>query len=306
MQAANLCRVLILLPAAVALSAQTPDQVIKMTEGKPEDAIIVQGKAAPKPDEVRKEAESVTRMDDFYTAPLAQIQDKVCPGVLGLPVDVAEIIVDRMRWNAERVGLEPAREGNCQPNILVAFVLSGQSEVKKLARTKGWVFRDISVEELKELIADPGPVHAWNATQTKTRGGMSVGRSGDAFAPPVVEVPISDSKIFFATRLDIAQSVVVIDIKAINGMSVVQLADYATMRAFARTRPASASAAASTILSLFDKSAPAPFELTPFDIGYLRGLYSSQGNLPASAKIGAVPKEIRKELAKASTTIPRP
>jgi hypothetical protein len=119
-------------------------------------------------------------------------------------------------------------------------------------------------------------------------------------------VPISDSKIFFATRLDIAQSVVVIDIKAIDGMSVVQIADYVTIRAFARTRPVSADASASTILSLFDKSAPAPRELTPFDLGYLSGLYASRGNLPASVKIGAVPREIRKQLAKASSGVPAP
>jgi hypothetical protein len=245
-------------------------------------------------------------MDDFFSAPLAQLQEKICPGVIGLPADIAGIIVDRVRWNAERVGLKPAKEGKCQPNILIAFVLNGQKEVQALARTKGYVFRDVPDEDVREMLADAGPVHAWSATQTKTRDGMPVAKNESLFDPPAVEVPISDSKIFFATRLDIAQSVVVIDLKAIDGMSVVQLADYVTMRAFARTRPASADAAASTILSLFDSSAPAPRELTAFDLGYLNGIYRTQGNLPASAKIGAVPREIRKQLAKAKTEAPTP
>ncbi len=82
-----------------------------------------------------------------------------------------------------------------------------------------------------------------------------------------------------------------IDIKAIDGMAVVQLADYATMRAFARTRPVGSDSSASTILSLFDKTAPAPRELTTFDLGYLSAIYKTQGNLPASAKIGAIPEK---------------
>jgi hypothetical protein len=240
-------------------------------------------------------------MEDFYSAPLAQFQQRVCPGIIGLPVDMAEIMVSRIRDNAERLGIDTARLGECQPNILVAFVLSGQKEVKALARTRGYVFANIEVSELKELLADKGPVHAWNSTQRMTRDGMPVGAGAEVTGqPPVVQVPIADSHINFATRLDIAQSVVLIDVAAIDGMSVVQLADYVTMRALARTLPASGDAAASTILSLFDKSAPAPRELTPFDQGYLRGIYRSQGNLPASAKLGAVPREIKRVLVSAS------
>jgi hypothetical protein len=317
MRAAGLLRAVAALPCALLLApaaqaqeragpgpapAQiiSPDDLVKMRAGTAEDEIVVTGKALPPPEEVKKQAKTITRMDDFFTAPLAQLQEKVCPGVLGLPADMAGIIVDRMRWNAERVGLKVAKEGKCQPNILVAFVLNGQREVKALSDTKPWAFRDVPDQDVRELLADAGPVHAWSSTQTKTRDGMPVAKSDSMFDPPVVQTTISDSRIFFATRLDIAQSVVVIDIKAIDGMAVVQLADYATMRAFARTRPAGSDSSASTILSLFDKSGPAPRELTPFDLGYLSAIYKSQGNLPASAKIGAIPKEIKKQLAKAS------
>lgn len=288
--------------APVPASGQviSPDDLVKMRSSTAEEEIVVTGKTLPAPEAVKQQAKTITRMDDFFTAPLAQLQQKICPGVLGLPADIAGIIVDRMRWNAERIGLDVAREGKCQPNILIAFVLNGQAQIAELARTKGYVFRDVPDQDVREMLADLGPVHAWSSTQTKTRDGMPVARNESLFDPPVVEVPISDSKIFFATRLDIAQSVVVFDLKAIDGMSVVQLADYATMRAFARTRPAKADAAASTILSLFDKTAPAPRELTAFDMGYLSAIYKTQGNLPASAKIGAIPREIKKQLAKAA------
>jgi hypothetical protein len=287
--------------------AISPDDLVKMRSSTPEDEIVVTGRTLPPPDEVQQQARTITRMDDFFTAPLAQLQQKVCPGVMGLPADMAGIIVDRMRWNAERIGLDVAKEGKCQPNILIAFVINGQAEIAALARAKAYVFRDVPDQDVREMLADAGPVHAWSSTQTMTRDGMPVAKNESMFDPPVVEVPISDSHIFFATRLDIAQSVVVFDLKAIDGMSVVQLADYATMRAFARTRPVKADAAASTILSLFDKTAPAPRELTTFDMGYLNAIYKTQGNLPASAKIGAIPREIKKQLAKASSEdVPTP
>ncbi len=297
-------RVAAALPCAALLPApaatQTTDEIIKVRDATPEEEIVVEGKAMARPEEVKKQARSMTRMDDFHSEPLAQIQDKVCPGVLGLSREIAEMIVDRMRYNAERVGLDLAKPGQCQPNILVAFVLNGQREVKELARTKGYVFSNISVRELEELTEDAGPVHAWNTTVKRSRDGRPVlGREEDGQIP-TVQVPMADSHITLAIRLDTAQSVVVIDIKAIDGMSVVQLADYASMRAFARTRPVIGDSAASTILSLFDRNVAAPRELTAFDVGYLNSIYSTDGNLPASAKIGAVPKEIRKELARAS------
>jgi hypothetical protein len=299
-RAIALLTVLMWLGAAAGSVQAQPAPGVGMRDARPEEDIVVEGKPIPEPDVVKKQAETITRMDDFYTAPLAQFQERVCPGIIGLPVAMAEIMVDRMRYNAERIGLETARSGKCTPNIFVAFVINGQREVTALARSRPQIFANIELAELNEMLAETGPVHAWNSTQQMTRDGMPVGASQDLTGqPPVVQVPIADSRIMFATRLDIAQSVVLIDVAAIDGMAVVQLADYASMRAFARTLPVRGDTAASTILSLFDKGSAPPRELTPFDLGYLRSLYATQGNLPASAKIGAVPRQIKRVLADA-------
>jgi len=59
----------------------------------------------------------------------------------------------------------------------------------------------------------------------------------------------------------------------------VQLADYATMRGLAYTRPASGARPMTTILALFndrdivDPVDRQPAELTSFDLGYLRSVY---------------------------------
>ena len=50
------------------------------------------------------------------------------------------------------------------------------------------------------------------------------------------------------------------------------------MRGLAMVRPSEFAASADTILTLFEPDAAAPVpELTPFDMAYLKGLYSIQG-----------------------------
>jgi hypothetical protein len=196
--------VLALTPAALPAQVATSD-LVKMRPANPEDDIIVEARPIPRPEAVKKQARQLTRMDNYYSSPLAQFQQRVCPGIIGLPVDMAEYFVDRIRFNAERLGMRTAKLGKCQPNIVVAFVLNGRLEVDALARTRSYVFSSIATWELNAMLADTGPVHAWNSTQTMTRDGMPVGAGADVTGrPPVVQVPIADSHISFATRLDIA------------------------------------------------------------------------------------------------------
>jgi hypothetical protein len=244
--------------------------------------------------QVQRQARALTRMDDFHHEPLAQFQDPVCPGVMGLPVEFATLMVDRIRYDAERAGIKVATANDCRANILVAFVRNGLADVKTIRKKRGYLFAGISMEELNELSADRGPVHAWVNTIVRTRDGEFVRGNADAGDIPVVNAPMADSHIFLATRLDIASSVVVIDIAAIHGMSVDQIADYAAMRSLARTRPPKNGAALDTILSLFDAQGPRPAELTRFDLAYLRSINGSLANLPAFAKLGAVTGAIRK------------
>ncbi len=279
------------LPAAAQLA---PPGVISATAGDPDD-IVVTGKTEAKPAEVRKQARSITQSGPVLHAPLAQFQDKVCPGVIGLPVDLAGIMVDRIRVNAERVGLETAPVGKCQPNIIAAFVKNGQQAMKELTKRQPQSFKNIDYSEVKELLHNPGPVHAWVNTIVKSRQGDTLqgDNRDDMTKLPVLNVAQSQSHIFLASRLDITNSIVLIDFPAIDGMSVVQLADYVTMRAFARTRPVEGDSAASTILSLFDKDGGAPRELTDFDLAYLRSVYGSIANLNAASKLAHINGNLR-------------
>jgi hypothetical protein len=96
---------------------------------------------------------------------------------------------------------------------------------------------------------------------------------------------------------DIVSTLVVFDASRVEGMTLAQLADYATMRGLARTRSAREGAAMDTILTLFDPAASPPGGLTEFDRAYLASLYDGIPNLPASAKIGGVNRQLRRQAA---------
>lgn len=296
--------------AALAMSSPAKadtiplDQLISLDEADPADTIVVTRRPDPAPDhdEVRQQARSITRSGNIYNEPLALFSAKICPGVLGLPVDVAEMVVGRIRYNAERLGLALASPGECAPNLIVGFVGSGKADIRKMMDKSGSMLAKLPLAERRELLAETGPVHAWAVTTVRGfHGKMLEGQEANLVNPPVLRAEASHSLITMSTRLDIDQSVVLIDIATIDGMSVNQLADYATMRGIARTRAVSGQASYGTILNLFDPDAAHAPELTPFDIAYLKSLYANVPNIPGIAKVAAVKSALAREVALAGT-----
>ena len=94
-----------------------------------DDSIVVTGerdRPAPTSREVNRQARDISAISsDIYDKPLARIEDRLCPGVIGLKQDAAELMVDRIRWNAERLDMWMADETGCSPNLIIAFVEDG-------------------------------------------------------------------------------------------------------------------------------------------------------------------------------------
>jgi len=283
---------------AAALLAHMPASA-QNRDSRPLDTaeIIVTGTPQPTRRAIEKQARAITRTELFFRLPLAQFQDPICPGIMGLPVATAQLLVDRIRYNAERIGIDTARDGKCEPNVIIAVVGNGQAEIKALKARRGHLFKLISTSELDELAADPGPVHAWANTMVRSRQGDILHGDAENGEIPTLFVAQSQSHIFLAHRLDIVSAVVMLDAAAINGLSVVQIADYATMRGFARTRPMDGEGSVDTILRLFDPETARPGEMSNFDIAYLRSLYGGIPNIPAVSKIAGIGRELRKQSA---------
>ena len=215
--------------------------------------------------------------------PVPRFEDAICPGVAGMQVDAAEMLVYRIRQNAEALHRWLAPPETCKANLIVSFVNDGQQIVRELIHEKPYLFSEVPPSEREARLAMPGPVHVVSNVVTRTRDGMPVYGEENLNDPPQVTAWMAHSKIYSATRRDIIYVLVLIDQRAVRGMSLTQLADYVTMRALVHDLPDQP--AANSILTLF--SAPAdnrPAGLTSYDQALLSGLYEGIPNLNGRAR----------------------
>jgi len=257
--------------------------------------IVTEDRTPPTGSEVNRQARDVSDVpSDVYDRPLARVEDRLCPGVIGLRLDAAQLMIDRIRWNADRFDVRQGDDTECTPNLIIAFVDDGKAELAGLEERQPWLFQTMSKVERERLLAEDGPVRVWTTVQMRTRDGMPVARQENQTDPPVVAMWMAHSKIYLTIREDITQTVVLFDKSGVRGKTVIQLADYATMRSFARTRNAGGDAPLDTILALFDPNHEPPGGLTDFDQAYLRSVYNGIPNLPAITKINGVNSQLRR------------
>jgi hypothetical protein len=104
----------------------------------------------------------------------------------------------------------------------------------------------------------------------------------------------------------VVSATVLIDRDAVAGRDLAQVADYAALRALTGAR-LRGRADGNSILALFTPEGDmrAPQRLTPFDRGYLAGLYAGRGNiLPQMKKQSMVGYMVRAEEADDVTQAP--
>jgi len=267
----------VIAPAATEAVAQstTPD-------------VVVQGRHTPTRREVQDQAIEISQVGDRYEETLARFTSPVCPASVGLPRTEAEALIERLRDDAARAGMDLAKDNACTPNAVIVFVHNGQQEIRELVKAHSPAFDGLSTAERHQLADDARPVHVWRHTDVRGRDGQAE-QSGKGLGTASASTPslfmTLPSHIMLSTQMHMNGSIMVIDVPAIDGKSVVQIADYAAMRLFAPTRSMRRGATVDTILSLFDAAA-APTEMTTFDRGYLHNLYHAQNGEPAYATMG--------------------
>ena len=293
----------IVLLVCVACAALVPSPLLGQDERRPTDAdpdpgIIVTGEL-PTRDEVTRQAREVTQSTGLRNAPLPRFEgDRLCPGVIGLKADFAGLVVDRLRANAERFGLWMAKDdGTCQANFIIAFVDDGQDVLQHINDRWYWLFTDMPRHERIELLAEEGPVHVWTTTRARTADGMPLGT--DLYGRQVRATSSGGvARHSIPVRDDIVGVLVLFDRDDVRDLTLVQIADYATMRGLARTRPVDDDGQAmSTILALFDPDATPPDELTTFDTAYLASLYAGRANTLGINKVLGVDARLRRAQA---------
>ena len=217
----------------------------------------------------RELAKDLTRSLKIRT-PLERFTDPICPFVVGAEPQTAFAIESRIKANAREAGL-PVGGKKCQKNMLIGFVENAEQEIATLLSKKRRSFGYLTSFERKRLQREDGPTRAWhvviagdeNGERLQTADdGTPINRSNDA------------SRIGFPYTRLIESSVVLIEQSAVNGKTLEQIADFATMRGLMPVVEASEGAHnIDTILSLFDPDSETP-ELTSFDRDYLKAYYS--------------------------------
>ena len=133
-----------------------------------------------------------------------------------------------------------------------------------------------------------------SVVETRMQNGSLVPRGRDLVNPPVGRMEGGQSLISTATERHITEVVVLFDRAQASGKTIHQLADYAVMRVFARTRDAKGGDAPVSILGLFDANATPPDGMTAFDRAYLAALYDGPAHVKGLSKLLRVSKKLEK------------
>jgi hypothetical protein len=230
---------------------------------------------------ITRQARTISGESALHSTPLARFADRICPGVIGLQRDYAEVVVTRLRWIAEDLGVPLHPEGACYANVIIVFTEDGRVNLRRIDRKTNVLIESLSLQERRELLEGPGPVRVLNVIEDRMRNGQRIPRRQNLAEIPVGTQEGGQSRLGGGTRRVITSSMVFFDREALDGTTLRQLADYAAMRVFAQTRDASGDEAPDSILSLFDRNAVPPEGLTAFDRAFLTTLYQSHPYAPA-------------------------
>lgn len=223
--------------------------------------------------------------DGIFDEPLPRFEDRLCPGVIGLEQEYAELVVTRLRMNAQAFGLRLASEEHCDPNLVIAIVDDSRAYLVDLMERRGYLFRDMSPADREAMLNDADASGVWHQLAARTRDGIRVGRRDNLAQIPEAGMWQAHSRIYRPVRHDITFALVLLNREKVRGLTLRQLADYATLRALATEYPAQAADGQPTMLSLFDNAEARPEELTAFDRAWLARLYDGIPNLPGANRL---------------------
>lgn len=285
-----------LLAAALGLSGAASAQ--KPDEGE----IVVTGSEEDLDRQIRDFVGALTPASP--RGQLARFERKMCPAVVGLPAAQKAAVAARLRRVAGAVGMEVA-SASCTPNMLLIVTSDKRAFIEALERKYSYYFGSLSPSQVRRIAREPGPAAAWQIDGPPLDAdGVEMGQGGEASLPGaeyyVNRTTRPPSRTTAAGRPQFQAAAVVVEQKALDGLTTLQLADYAAMRAFARTRPDRLpDPGPATILKILEApmGSEVPLTLTAWDLSFLKGLYASSDNLLAASQRSEIRRQIKEDMA---------
>lgn len=293
----NILMSLIAAAAITAPLAAQPATPTPQTSTAPGDEAIV----------VTGQKESRRAIQDFVGAltkipsyqQLSRFEHTVCPAVYGLPKAQADAVASRIRLIAKTIGIAVGGD-RCAPNVLVVATSDKIAFLEELRKHRADDF-GITDSQIHALEKEPGPAAAWQIQgPPMTEDGKDL--DVDPSVGQVVNRTIAgSSRITEPVHPQFDGAMVVVERKALLGLTVTQLADYAAIRLLTGADPSRlGNSGAPTILHVLEVpiGGTAPVTMTQWDFAFLRGYYDARRNLHTSAQRSAITDSMTKDLHK--------
>ena len=229
---------------------------------------------------------------------ISRFEDRVCPGAVGLSPPLREAVVSRMRQVAQAAEMN-VDEPDCYINVLLVVTRDKRAFMNGLRRAHPAYFADRTLSQVRRLLAQPGPTTAWHlAGIPRSARGTEI-YIDESLGQWTNRTTEASSRLSAPVRPVFAGAVLVVEAGALDGLTTTQLADYAAMRLFASTDPSRLpQTGAPSILGVIEApmGTAIPITLTEWDLGFLRGLYTSPRNYYAGATRSMIAETVRETI----------
>lgn len=222
--------------------------------------------------------------------------DAVCPTVTGLAPTQRDLVVTRLRKVASGAGL-PVAPRDCVPNVFVIVTNDKRAFIELLAAKRPYSFGMMTARQIQRLARTPGPAAAWQLEGPVSSSGVPL-QWDSALNTYVNRTTEGASRLRSTSGTGFDAAALVVEQRALDGLTATQLADYAAMRLLAKLDPAQLPAQPpATILTALTAPVGSPVALTvtKWDLGFLRGLYASSINVSPTSRRSQILDQVKRE-----------
>jgi hypothetical protein len=280
--------------AAASLCSPAAGQDVP--NGADQAPIIVEGRR-DRDVEIRELVESLTPAP--ANGHVSRFEHAACPAVLGLPPAQKAQVAARMRAVGEAAGV-PMGSANCRANVVVFVTSDKRQLLEQLARRYPYYLGELPGSRLTRLMQSPEPTALWHLNGLVDADGRELLATGGNVA--VNRTTRASSRITDLAHQEFMGSVLIVEARALTGLTTTQFADYAAMRTFTGADPARLpNRGLPTILTVIDApmDSAVPVTLTSWDLAFLESLYASDVNIRAPGQRGEIQSGMRRALDRA-------
>ena len=273
------------LPLMLAGESVLLAQTDAVTAPSEEAAIVVTGNREKQAQAAAEQAKSIT-LRPAGDVPLARHYAPICVTTFGISPDFGAVLAQRVMNNVKLLGL-PVGGQDCQPNVWIGFATDSKQQVAELRKSHPEFFAELKQFEVDRIFGGSGAAQVWHSTERRNVDGRPFSTITVNGREVQANSQYQGGRLVSPIRVDINGSLVIFDSNRVTGLTLQQLADYATVRILAPVQDIAKAEEGTvpTILALFAKGDVAPPDgLTEFDWAYLSAYY----RLDRGAKVAKI------------------